>query len=185
MLYINALRRILAKPFSCFQRPICALIWLVSVFVLGGCMFVNIAETRNLETPSEPFQRALYQQYAELALREVEEGNIASAQMFDRNARLAAAGDDVPLPNTQDTHVLNDALTDLHAGKKTLQKFFDHEVYHRMPIVSARAQAMLDCWIEEQLQGVDEGDIVACRQAFERAIAALRAEFPALSQSIK
>jgi len=148
-------------------------------------MTVNTAETRHLDMPSEPFQRALYQQYAELALREAEEGNVTSAEMFNRNARLAAAGKEVPFPHFQDTYLLSDELSDIRKGKKILQEFFDQEVYRRMPVVSARAQAMLDCWIEEQMQGVDEGDIAACRQAFERAIAFLNNEIPALIEKIK
>ena len=50
-----------------------AILGLISVVYLNGCMSVNAVETRNLEKPDQPFQRALYVQYAELALREIEE----------------------------------------------------------------------------------------------------------------
>lgn len=185
MLHINQLRQISAAVRPFLQGLYGTFLCFVSVIFLNGCMTVNTVETRNLDAPAQPFQRALFQQYTELALREVEEGNINSAEMFDFKARLAAAGNDVPLPVIHGTHVLSEKSVDLRAGQQTLQKYFEQKAYVRMPIVSARAQAMFDCWLEEQTQGVDEGDIAACKQAFVRAIAILDVEFPMLKQSVK
>lgn len=162
-----------------------AILGLISIACLSGCITVNTTDTRNLEKPDQPFQRALYVQYAELALREVEEGNVTSAEMFDRKARLAVAGDNVSMPSVHDILSLDNKSADLRVGQRTLQKHFDQEAYLHMPVVSARAQVMLDCWIEEQGQGVDIGDIAACRQAFERAVAVLDAGVPLKDQLIK
>lgn len=162
-----------------------AILGLISVVYLNGCMSVNAVETRNLEKPDQPFQRALYVQYAELALREIEEGNVTSAELFDRKARLAAAGENVAIPSVPDSLSVDAKLVDLNAGQKALQKHFTHQSYLHMPVVSARAQAMLDCWIEELDQGVDIGDIAACRQAFGRAIAVLNDALSVKNKPIK
>ena len=151
-----------------------AILGLISVVYLNGCMSENAVETRNLEKPDQPFQRALYVQYAELALREIEEGNVTSAELFDRKARLAAAGENVAIPSVPDSLSVD-----------ALQKHFTQQSYLHMPVVSARAQAMLDCWIEELDQGVDIGDIAACRQAFERAIAVLNDALSVKNKPIK
>lgn len=163
----------------------CVILGLISIVSLNGCMIANVVETRNLEKPDQPFQRALYVQYAELTLREVEEGNVTSAELFDRKARLAAAGKIVPMPSVLESFSIDTKLIDLNVGQQMLQEHFDQQSYLHMPVVSARAQAMLDCWIEEQGQGVDIGDIAACRQAFERAIAVLNAALPIKKQPIK
>lgn len=176
MIFINALD----------VNWVCRTIFLlISVICLNGCMGVNVVETRNLEKPDQPFQRALYLQYAELALREIEEGNVTSAELFDRKARLAAAGENVAISSVPDSLSVDTKLVDLNVGQHALQKHFAQQSYLHMPVVSARAQAMLDCWIEELDQGVDIGDIAACQQAFEHAIATLNDGVPLKDQPIK
>lgn len=42
-----------------------------------------------------------------------------------------------------------------------------------LPAVRARVQVMFDCWLDEQAENVDPGDIRACRQELDRAMAIL------------
>lgn len=151
----------------------------IAVFLMGGCASLDVMETRNLDVTEKPYQRALFLQYSELALREIEEGNVSSAGIFNSKAKLAAAEGNISFPVYDET-TLSDARAEvLQAAQRVLQGYLDQEADLELPVVTARAHAMLDCWIEEEEQGVDIGDIAACRQAFKRAIAVLETRFPA------
>jgi len=149
-----------------------------TVLSVSGCTSVDVSKTRNLAVTDKPYQRALYLQYAELTLREVEEGNVSSARNFDSKARLAASGGQVPLPVHDETILYGERADVLQAAQRALIGYLDQKSYLVLPVVTARAQAMLDCWIEEEEQGVDIGDVAACQQAFKLAMAVLDKQFP-------
>ncbi len=138
--------------------------------VLIGCSSYDVKPTQALHVVDDPLQKALYIQYAELALRETEEGNPVSARIYAQKAEWAAAGKAVPLPTFNARAFSEAQLAKLREGQQKFTQLFNAGVGMKMPSTFARAQAMLDCWIEELAENVDAGDIVACEQAFDRAV---------------
>ena len=145
-------------------------------FSITGCGAMDTTATRNLSTPGQPFYQALYIQYAELFLRDVEEGNTVSAKIYHNMSLLTASGVAVPAPVIPEEEIPVDRLKTVQAGNHEFDNIPRTRAISSTPEVYARAQAMLDCWIEELSQNVDAGDIAACQQAFERAIAVLSAQ---------
>ncbi|MGJ3258140.1 MAG: hypothetical protein ACFE0S_00925 [Rhodospirillales bacterium] len=108
----------------------------------------------------DPVLRQLHIQYGELALRKSAEGNLVAARHFDVKAARAADGERVrpDRPDDQDAVESYDRVISAIADDADA------------PAVRARAQVMFDCWIDERAQGVDVGDIEACKQELDRAL---------------
>lgn len=129
---------------------------------LFGCADAEVAKVRHLDPAVAPALNQLYLQYGAMALRKSAEGNTSAARHFSAKATRAAHGMPVA-PDHPDNGVLENAYGRLTAA-------FEETGTTADPAVLARAQVMFDCWLDEQMQGVDLDDIVACNQEFERAL---------------
>lgn len=110
------------------------------------------------------FSGQLYVQYAELAMRKQAEGNAAAAAHFNDKSKRAAAGGLVLPDRSGDAAVM---------GEYDLVRKAIGEDVGVAPAVRARAQVMFDCWLNERAENVNPGDIRACRQELDRALAIL------------
>jgi OOP family OmpA-OmpF porin len=61
-------------------------------------------------------------------------------------------------------------VQDLTSGLVRLINAFARGAREKNPKLTARAQAMFDCWIEEQEENIQPEDIASCRSAFEQAM---------------
>jgi hypothetical protein len=130
--------------------------------VLLGCADAEVAKVRAL-VPAASFSfKQLHLQYGAMALRKDAEGNIPAARHFSAKAARAAHGLPVA-PDEPGNDFRDDAYQRLVAALDHADRFDD-------PAVLVRAQVMFDCWLDEQTQGVDPDDAVACRREFERAL---------------
>lgn len=153
------------------------LLTVISLTAIGGCtdVDVDVASTRALQPDVPPLQAELHLQYSELALREMAEGNPASAKLYNDKALQAAAGHRVlpEKPQGPEMQVHYDRLV-----------AFMGSASRTSAAVLARAQVMYECWHEERRENIDPGDIAACEQAFETALQSHETGMPIKKQHV-
>jgi OOP family OmpA-OmpF porin len=76
-----------------------------------------------------------------------------------------------------------DAEGELARARAELESLHGPRALRRAPAELARAQARFDCWLQEQEEATQAGDIAACRDGFRAAVAAVR-EKSALGQDL-
>ncbi len=152
----------------------------VGVSLLAACSAIDIDKTRALPSKGTSFQKALHVEYAQLAFEEDDEGDSRDAVFFDKKAHAAAQGTGVQPQNTKARTLPKNKVAELGAARTRLVAALGSGAREKAPKHAARAQAMFDCWMEEQEENNQPKDIARCRSAFEKALAAAeRAMVPA------
>ncbi|HEX9771506.1 MAG TPA: OmpA family protein [Kiloniellales bacterium] len=153
-----------------------------AVFLLAGCQsFIGaFSAEKNLEAakisgpPAGEFNAALQREYIAVAQTELDEYDFQHADLFARKA-IAAANDESIQPEDPGNWTLTkDLAGQFYAARGRLLLALDNDGRTTAPGDAAHAQAMFDCWIEEQElanEGHQPEDIAACRDAFEAALA--------------
>ncbi|MFA7276129.1 MAG: OmpA family protein [Pseudobdellovibrionaceae bacterium] len=150
----------------------------VSAIALSGCTgFKSNSEVEALnETKSvgSPFTQALASGYRDMANREQNVMfDYADALHFARKG-LAAASGEVVLPEpVSDWNLKPEHIETLSAARGKLVSALDHGAREVMPDKAAEAQVNFDCWIEQQEENWQKGDISSCKGKFEEALAAI------------
>ena len=119
----------------------------------------------------DAFTQALYAEYLALAEEEYGEGHYSAADDFARRAKASAEGN-APAPyNPADFNIPGEHQGELAAAYRRLNEALAAGGPAAAPQNMARAQAMFDCWVEEQEEDIQPEDIARCRTAFEAAMA--------------
>ena len=144
--------------------------------IMAACGTVDIDEVSSMEVDKNwPFAKALHQEYIELARAELAETDWADANYFADKAKSVAMAD-FELPGPQpvgDRDIPEGAIGDLNSAYLMLNKVLDNG-RRKKPQAAARAQAMFDCWMQEQEENFQPDDIAACRKYFNIAMSALK-----------
>jgi len=157
-------------------------------FAIAGVMLPFLAAcaagpdtmaTKNMSNTSTPFNKALQSEYVMLAEAEAKEYDIADAEYFNSKALMAAKGGDVQPQPLKERKITGDAQWELEAARQALRGLLLSGGKDFAPAESARAQAMFDCWMQEQEEGDQIKHIDACRTAFDEAFNAAEAKRPA------
>ncbi len=142
--------------------------------VLAACGTVELEEVGELEIASWPFASALHQEYMDLAYAERDESDWDDSNYFGGKA-LAIAQADFELPGPQaieERDIPEAALEELTAAHAALtEALLDGR--RTKPQAAARAQAMFDCWLQEQEEDTQPDDIANCRKYFDIAMKSL------------
>jgi OOP family OmpA-OmpF porin len=148
-----------------------------ALLLLSGCTLVDerdIDAVRNGPAPTAPLAAELKAQYLALAAAEAAEMDYFDANLFLGKARRAAAGEAVgPQPLTQ-RYLAPAAERELAGARATVVDLNHGRAPREAPRDVARAQAMFDCWLQEQEEDRQPADIAACRDGFHAAVAAAR-----------
>ena len=157
----------------------------VAGLALSGCASmssINYVDTVRATTAQggTPFTRALTTEYQGQVNDEVDEGEWNDAAWYARRGLQAAKGEIVlPAEVTAEpagdglregvlgpvVEVPSDRVAELSAAHGRLLRFLDNGGRDRQPQVAAHAQAVYDCWVEEEWEWVKPADI-ACRTDF-------------------
>jgi len=146
------------------------------VLLAGACTDARLVDSVSQLKPKESgFKANLHKEYVDLAKLELDEGDIYDTGVFARRAEAAAMGKGVD----------PDVLWDRSYSKKNRDTLFkerdrllaalngggrsDH------PALAARAQAMFDCWAQEQEENNQPADIKRCRDGYMKAMDQLAA----------
>ena len=143
---------------------------LAAVLVSGCASNIDTTSVAGMQTTRDAFKSALHKEYVSLAKSEQEEGDKEDTIYFINKAKDAGLGLDV-LPQQLDERKLPDhAKGQLAKARTSLVNKLWNGGGELTPGPAARAQAMFDCWVQEQEEGDQPEHIRACRQAFQAAL---------------
>ncbi len=132
----------------------------------------DIDGTKAMQGPNA-FADALKSEYVMLATVERDEGDWADAAFFNNKGRAAAMGQEVGPQTVAERDIPQEAMADLTAAHDRLTIALAGGK-DGQPAAAAKAQAMFDCWLQEQEENFQPDDIAFCRDGFEAAMAALK-----------
>ncbi len=121
----------------------------------------------------DTFGDALKSEYVMLATLERDEGDWSDAAFFNSKGRAAAMGQDAGPQMVSERDIPEEAMGDLTAAHDRLTAALAAGKESN-PAAAAKAQAMFDCWMQEQEENFQPDDIAFCRDGFEAAMEALK-----------
>jgi len=165
---------------------------LVSLIVLAGCEGTGHYYTRggwnttnyisNMDVESAKarksqgtaFQQALHMEYVAMAESRRNRFDMNDTGFFLNKANASARGESLQPQRIPARNLPGDKVSELAAARAKLMPHLNPgDATTRMPKVAAKAQAMFDCWMEEQEENLSLERIAACRSAFFAALAKL------------
>ncbi len=150
----------------------------------------NVEAVNTAPASGSPFAQALKGEYAALAQEALAESDHLHADMYARKGLEAAAGNEIAPENPNDfwwwlPRRTRPEIYDAHGQLVAALP----EGKTRNPAAAARAQAMYDCWVEEEHEdiwarapGVDmyqPADIARCKDGFWAAMEEMKGMAPA------
>ena len=152
------------------QFKLLVLAGLAAVLVSGCAGSIDTATVAGMQTTKDPFKSALHKEYVALAMAEQKEDDVDDTKYFINKAKNAGLGLDV-LPQQLDERKLpSHSKGQIAKARTALVNKLWNGGGELTPGPAARAQAMFDCWIQEQEEGDQPDHIRACRQAFQAAL---------------
>jgi outer membrane protein OmpA-like peptidoglycan-associated protein len=146
-----------------------------TVLALGACAGNwDVDAVSALPDKGSAFQSALHKEYVDLARMERDEADWTDASFFNTRAQAAANGDDVGPQEIAQRTLPDDMVGTLSAAREKLVAALAAGAGQK-PAAAARAQAMFDCWMQEQEENFQPDDIAKCRADFDAAMADLTA----------
>ena len=145
------------------------------LLMLGGCTvfdsFSEVDALNETQAVGSPFTQALADEYRVFANRELREMfDYPDALHFARKGLAAASGDAVMPEPVTDWNLDDGDIQELSAARGRLVVAFDLGAREVAPREAAHAQAMYDCWIEQEEEDWQEEDILNCKNAYNDAI---------------
>ena len=153
--------------------------------LVAACSSIDLDSTRMMQLQGDNFQKALFKEYVELARLENDEMDREDAVYFNNRAKLAAEGKDMGPQAIAERKIAASAMGDLTSARKSLTDALAGGAGKSKPEQAAKAQAMFDCWLQEQEEGDQPKDIAACRSAFEEAMKGLGGKVAAKPKKAK
>ncbi len=154
-----------------FSVSLLVLLGACSSFMSAFTAEDNIEAARGVSGPEGSFNEFLRQEYVTLAQIELDENDFRDADIYARKALAAGAGDLVLPEDPANRRMSAEKASELNAAREVLVKALDNGGRDIVPADAAHAQAMFDCWTEEEEEGHEPDDIAACRSAFWASLA--------------
>lgn len=145
---------------------------LAAVLAAAGCSLgpFDTDHLASVPPPDSAFQAALSREYVALGDRERAEYDWPDTARFYRRATTSAEGRRVEPEALADRDLASADRETLGAARERLAAALAQGARAFTPEAAARAQAGFDCWMQEQEEGHQPGDIAACRAQFEEAM---------------
>ena len=152
------------------------------LLLLGSCqsftgMFSaedNLEAAKNTGPPAGAFDAALQQEYIGIAQTELDEYDWQHGDLFARKGIAAGNGEAVMPEDPSVWRLPGDKADKLGRARQMLLDALNGGGREKAPADAARAQAMYDCWIQEEEtrnEGHQPDDIAFCRNGFFDALA--------------
>jgi len=154
------------------MNPITRVVGVVAgLAMLGACSIASDIDTvRRMPVKGDAFQQALHAEYVKLATIEDDEGDTDNAEYFNNKAKMVADGKKVDPTTMKERKIPKNAEDELEAARIALVAVLRGGGPKKAPNQTALAQAMFDCWMEEQEENNQPKDIALCRNAFDAAL---------------
>ncbi len=164
------------------MRILRGLLIVAGVAALGACDFNKFEEVdaiNEVQAVGSPFTQKLTSEYKNFVNEEVDGMNDhADAIHFARKGLASARGDVVMPEPLGDWNIGADYMDELATGRSRLVAVYDLGAREMYPDVAAVAQARFDCWIEQQEENFQPGDINKCKREFLAALEQLEGQMP-------
>ena len=145
----------------------------VAAAMLAGCNGMQLQEAKRATPTGSDFSKSLYGEYVKLSQGEYNEGDYRDSDNF-ANSAIAAAGGSPTEPEAIASRGLpGDKVGELSGARDRLVKALSAGAREKMPAKAANAQAMFDCWMQEQEENFQPKDIARCRADFMKVVAEL------------
>lgn len=141
-----------------------------AAIMVTGCGTVDIKSVADMQTTRDAFKSALHKEYVALADAEYMESDIEDAEYFVAKAKDAGLGLDVAPQPMAERKIPGYAKKSMAKARAELVSKLWNGAEELTPGPAARAQAMFDCWLQEQEEDNQPDHIRACRQAFTAAL---------------
>lgn len=140
---------------------------------LAGCEGMELGKAQNFEPKGSPFDVNLYAEYLTLATSEYDEYDFKDSDVFASRALAAGMGNATKPEEVSARPLPEGAVAELANARQRLMAALDGGAAQENSFYAARAQAMFDCWMQEQEENRQPDHIAACRADFEDAMARL------------
>lgn len=140
---------------------------------LSACGGMELGKAKGVSPKGTAFDQHLYAEYITLSQMEYDEADYKDSDTFALRAVAAGSGKS-PAPEAIAARGLPaDKVGELTAARNRLVAVLGAGAGDRLPQPAARAQAMFDCWMQEQEENFQPKDIADCRAGFDEAMAKL------------
>ncbi len=140
---------------------------------LSACGGMELGKAKGVSPKGSAFDQHLYAEYITLSQMEYDEADYKDSDTFALRAVAAGSGKS-PAPEAIAARKLPaEKVGELTAARGRLVAVLGAGAADRLPQPAARAQAMFDCWMQEQEENFQPADIAACRAGFDEAMAKL------------
>jgi OOP family OmpA-OmpF porin len=127
----------------------------------------EIKALNDVQPVGSPFTQALTQEYKNFSNDEMNKMfDYPDALHFARKGLAAAKGEVVMPEPITDWNLTPPHQEELGTARARLLVAFDNGARDAQPQLSANAQAMFDCWIEQQEEDWQNNDILSCKTKF-------------------
>jgi len=142
------------------------------LILLAGCgATFDYDGLRKTETGGDGFNAALAREYKDFALFEADEmKDWPDAAHFGEKSLAAGAGVQTPPEDPKNWNLPEANRGEIAESRARLMLALQQGADVRWPETAAKAQAKLDCWIEQQEENWQTWDIARCREAFQAAM---------------
>lgn len=151
------------------KRPAAALAVAACALGLGACG-LKLDSALKTPTPAGAFEAALHAGYLDLAQSEYDEADYGDSDGFAVRAMAVSAGKPVGPEELAARALPEDAVAALMDARGRLEAALAGGAPAQTPEGAARAQLMFDCWMQEQEENFQPGDIERCRSGFSAAM---------------
>jgi len=153
--------------------------------ILGSCLLLlaacsgidSFSEVRALKEAKpvgSPFTQHLAAEYRDFATNELDNMfDYPDALHFARKGLAAAAGEVVMPEPLSDWNLAGEDMEALGAARARLLGAFDRGARDTAPQQAANAQAMFDCWIEQEEEIWQSADVLGCREKYLSSVETL------------
>lgn len=139
--------------------------------LLGACGGLELGTAKQTAPKGDAFSKALYKEYVALSQDEYNEGDYEDSDVFAMRA-IAAANDSPAAPEDADARPQPARQGKLLvSARKRLVAALIAGAGRTKPADAARAQAMYECWAQEQEENNQQDHIDRCRIQFFIALA--------------
>lgn len=144
-----------------------------AALVLAACG-TQLQQAEKSSPQGSQFDNRLYTEYVDLSKWEYSQGDYTDSDKYARRA-MASGGGTAPQPEEIAMRRLpGDKVGELTQARDRLNSALSNPKSRSgYPNESAKAQAMFDCWMEQQEENFQPTHIERCRGGFASAIAAL------------
>lgn len=148
---------------------------------LAGCTSAPLSQLQETTPTGSAVSQALAGGYARFAGIEVNEMvDLKDGDYFARKGLAAARGAEPVPEEVADWNVEETEIVSLQAARHRLAAALVNRPDKSTPELAAIAQVGFDCWIEQQEEGYQPGDIENCRETFVSSVSDLeqRVDYP-------